>query len=714
MNKNSANLMGVWDSSCDPGFYTPVVTDETPFYTDKNGNKIYEAKLIPNEDVTERIHPLMDILYDPAINVMDMDTFRGRVSQIFQIVSNVLSKSYGPYGSSTIISDYPFKHVTKDGFSIMKKLSFSKDKTIIDDAIKGLIEDPCARLNYAVGDGTTTSIIAVNAIYQEYEKNFCNSEYSRQYAPRDILKSYENVRDKIIEALDNEIESIDTKDHNKMVDTMTKIANISSNADEEITKMIHDLYDELDYPLIELVKAKDGITKKHVTHGYHYKAVLKDQVYVNNDSMTGEYNDVDVLIFDHKINKETFDKILYPLNESCKRMGRNLVVIAPSYDEVAMMEVRRTLMGERSATGKINLILVVGSMVNGLARSLTEDLALLLNTTIINMGYERELINLLKDNDILEVFDISNRHISGINIPTLAPDGKNYIWRNDDGKDFDPCIFTHENCVRVGFASNVTLGMSMDVGSVFNGFNYDKDLYDKTITILDKKLEEVNKKSEAISSYNFEAKDIQTRLFNLKMNIGTIEIGGESVLSQDLLYDAVDDTIKATASAYNNGVVKGCSVSTLRAIHSIISEKKQGDEESDLEYILLSYIEKGFREVYRTLLSSRYENIFIDDCADIKEVYNKIKDYWNWNVGFIAFLECVEKAGKIFEIRPNNAFDLVIDLSIGSNLPYDLTEGKFNPDIINSAKTDKEVLLASTDLISLLITGNQFILADHS
>ena len=33
--------------------------------------------------------------------------------------------------------------------------------------------------------------------------------------------------------------------------------------------------------------------------------------------------------------------------------------------------------------------------------------------------------------------------------------------------------------------------------------------------------------------------------------------------------------------------------------------------------------------------------------------------------------------------------------------------------IINSSKTDKEVLKASADLVSLLITGNQFIVADH-
>ena len=435
---------------------------------------------LPDEtEIISRTHPLMVLDSEPAINVMNIDTFRNRVSKIFQIVSDTLSKSYGPYGSSTIISDYPFKHVTKDGFSIMKKLSFSKDKTIIDDAIKGLIEGPCARLNYAVGDGTTTSIIAVNEIYQRYDEEFCNNPEYNKYAPRDILKAYIKVRDEIIKALDNEIEFVDTKNHDKMVETITKIANISSNADEEITNLIHDLYDELNYPLIEIKKSLDGVTKKVVTRGYHFKSVLKDGMYVNNDAMTGEYSDVDVLIFDHKVTMETFDKIIFPLNESCRQLQRNLLIIAPSYDEVAMIEVSRVLRGEFQASRKINLILSGGSMSGGIARNLCEDLAMLLNTTIINMGYERELISLLKDGvDILELFDISNRNIKGINVPIFVEKEGKQAWTVDTGNIVDSLrlIKNHEKGLRVGFVSNVVLGMNPEVGSVFNGFHYNEEI----------------------------------------------------------------------------------------------------------------------------------------------------------------------------------------------------------------------------------------------
>ena len=46
------------------------------------------------------------------------------------------------------------------------------------------------------------------------------------------------------------------------------------------------------------------------------------------------------------------------------------------------------------------------------------------------------------------------------------------------------------------------------------------------------------------------------------------------------------------------------------------------------------------------------------------------------------------------------------------NSAIDLTTGEFNEDVINTARTDKEVMIASTDLIGLLITGNQLIVME--
>lgn len=687
---------------------------------------IYEYDENDNE---YRVHPLLDMSESPAINVMSASLFQERVSEIFQMTADVLAKSYGPYGSSSIISEYPYHHVTKDGFSIMKKLSFSKDFTIVDDAIKGLIETPCSRLNYAVGDGTTTAIIAVNAIYQAYLDH--EDEIKKEnIPPRDILTAYNKIRDEIVEALKAETEYVDTTNHDEMVDTMTKIAYISANGDEEITNLIHDLYDKLDYPLIEIKKAPDGKTKYTVSEGYHFNAILKDSIYVNNDDFTGEYHNVDILIFDHKITMDCFKSIILPLNEECRKLRRHLVIIAPTYDDVAMLNISRTLNGEFKATNDVNLILMVGSMVNGINRALCEDLAVVLNTTIINMGLEKDFMNEINNGvSVTSLIDINNRDIPGLVVSVR--DGDRIGWSNDTGSITDEhrAVELTKDAIRAGYAENAILGMND--GSTFDGLYYNEFLYDKTINNIRHKLTEAQKRSESVNTYNFEAKDLQKRLFNLQMKIGTIEVGGESTLSQELMYDVVDDTVKATSSAYHNGIVKGCSVSTLRAIERV---RLKGNH-TDLENIIINCIRDGFRSVYKVLLSSVFDDTSIRDIFDfsgettlekVKEIYIKIKEITKWNINYNDFKNFVFASSDrqnvdredgpttmLIGTTGDNLFDTIIDFSVYTACPFDLSTREYNPSIINSAKTDTEVLLASSDLISLLITGNQFIIADH-
>ena len=52
----------------------------------------------------------------------------------------------------------------------------------------------------------------------------------------------------------------------------------------------------------------------------------------------------------------------------------------------------------------------------------------------------------------------------------------------------------------------------------------------------------------------------------------------------------------------------------------------------------------------------------------------------------------------------------VLEYSRVTNTVLDVTDGEFTSDVINSTETDREVLNATVDLLSLLITGNQLVL----
>ena len=107
---------------------------------------------------------------EPRANVLPKEIFEDRAKKVFNIAWQSLSKSFGPYGAPTIICNYPFRHVTKDGFTIMKNLSMDASETLLDQAIMDMASDICGRLNNTVGDGTTSAVVATNSIYQSYLK----------------------------------------------------------------------------------------------------------------------------------------------------------------------------------------------------------------------------------------------------------------------------------------------------------------------------------------------------------------------------------------------------------------------------------------------------------------------------------------------------------------------------------------------------------------
>ena len=174
---------------------------------------------------------------EPLLNVVKKDEFQKRVAKVFKEISDILACSFGASGAPTIISKYPYSHVTKDGFTIFKNITCDIEcGSIIDSVIANLIGDICGRLNYKVGDGTTTAIVATNAIYEAYYENKEFFERNN-ILPRDIVKEFTKLKDHIVEQIKKEAVHF-TDDKEEMLDTIEKIVRISSNGDEELTRMI--------------------------------------------------------------------------------------------------------------------------------------------------------------------------------------------------------------------------------------------------------------------------------------------------------------------------------------------------------------------------------------------------------------------------------------------------------------------------------------------
>lgn len=669
---------------------------------------------------------------EPRINIISKEKFEERVSEVFNILWEKLSKSFGPGGAGTFISRFPEYYTTKDGFTIMKNIAFDKK---LDQVISNMVRAICDRLNFTVGDGTTTAVIATKSTYDSYvsKKDFFAQE---SVLPRQILAQFEEFKKEILKELDIRAKSIQSDNPEVLKENISKVVSISSNGNEEITDMISSLYEELKYPAISHSIAKDGIMKSYITEGYKIDTCLTDKLYINNDNNTMILDGADVLVFDHKVTQETYEMILKPLASMSKDRERHLICIAPFYDEKALSGVIKTdLTRQYKTNNSISLVLMVCSKVTGLEKIRLEDLAMLLNTMVISSSMEKELISKIKTRSNTDsyphnkIFNMDFREISGTCVLVESdPTGssvtlkREYVGNINTTDIWDYTDEVISEGFRIGYCGSCVLGLSE---STFADFHYDQNQYNIYLKTAKDELEEVRRKCENIGAFSLQLTEKQQRFYSLGLKTGVIEVGSTSELSQGYLKDTVDDSIKAAASAFNNGVVLGCNVTLISIIDGMMKKYETNDAEHSklhiLKSLLLKILKDGYIQVYRTVL----ENVISDDSlieyADLDTAHYLFIDklYKIYEMSGISkyVIENNISAEFFRENLPMDYFtskktvvDIIIDLSINSGTVFDVSAAQFNHDVINSTETDKEILKATIDLLSLLITGNQLVL----
>ena len=670
----------------------------------------------------------------PDINVASKEYFEERVEKVFKLLHETLSRSFGPYGAPTIIYNYPYSHVTKDGFTIMKNIVMDVSESLLDQSIANMASDICGRLNYTAGDGTTSAVIATNSIYENYlnMKNIVKDNY---ILPRDMIRKFNEIKAEVVERLKNESVQIQSEDLNVLAENIKKVVYISSNGDEVMTEYISSLYKELGCPAISCQLAQDGETKATIIDGYKYNIALTDKMYINNDNKTMTLGNTDVIIFSKRITIDTYNLILAPLAINCKNRGRHLIVAAPLYDDVALSQtIARELSREYKDNHDVNLVLMNYRATSANAKKLLSDFAMLLNTTMINSEIERDIIDQLKrGRHICEVFNIDNR---GINGSTCVAYGDTkavtYISGEDEERIDEMGLYRMNNTeddIRLGFVSGCNLGLDT---SIFTGpFVYNENLYEAHLRDAKEDLEEKSKKYQKLGTFNFEVSQAQDRLYSLMLKMGIIEIGADSELSQMMEKDAIDDAIKAAASSFTHGVVQGCNLTLIKILKDLRDNGLNNgkDESDDLTALLINILYNGYVDVYKTVLSNVFGDPTLGDALtdDVYKIVSNFKVFFNKVTKYKPVVysdtfddellhdvveSCISESLKRNDKNDHviKVHDVIINYSLRVDKVFDVSTFKYSNDIINSVETDENILKATIDLISLLMSGNQMVL----
>ena len=386
------------------------------------------------------------------------------------------------------------------------------------------------------------------------------------------------------------------------------------------------------------------------------------------------------MIFDHKIDTDTFTNIIIKINDIYRCMGKKLIIVAPSYDAYMCDTVcEQYIKAQFRQYGSINLVLTQYNE-SKLDKYQLSDLSVILRCKVVNQPIIAAISNMLNEHSMEEIIDMAT----------------------DDGYE------TFEFHGIIGFADEVLL--SCNNGSIFKVSNIENDdRYQRTLDHARKELEDIKSKVDyEKQSYAAKIHDANARVLQLEMKNYIYYIGADSVLQKQITWDSVEDVIKCVRSAIKFGVVPGCQLSIARACMDAAKDIQTNhfndiNNPTDEELDMVDNTTKLRIEIITLIYTA---------CVD---VYTRVLNGPE-SVGILKTIDGWQNTTEdnVDEIRNNlvNKIREIIITSIDKYQVFDLDILDYNPFIITSAETDIMVLRSVSELIKILISGNQCIFLD--
>ena len=587
-------------------------------------------------------------------NIIPQEEFEELVTEVFGVIATNISRSLGPLGSSATILNGMMTEATKDGYSILSNYRFNnKYKRLVLNLIKA----PCTKMNNTVGDGTTTVIALTNALFQRY-RNQEKSLYSLYRLPRELTKCLDSVVEEIIEQIQKRARPLDPTDYDKVFN----LAYVVSNGNKEVSSQIAKVYAESKSPVIKLKDSPTNRSYIEAVEGFSFPANAIDSIYVTNEDLSATEQDVMTMLFGQKITRDLLESIIVPVSKVAHLSQKKLLVIAPSYDDY-MCE---TVLGQFANAeirqfGSVNTLMLQYRMAD-IEQGQRDDLAVILRSKTINQ---------LVLNDIKEAIQLSPEKF----VSDAYKDPSSPMYR------------------MLGHAD--TAFISCTNGSIFTSQNIEQDeAYQQALKNAQAELDAIVRSSSMErQSYSHKIYDARARVLQLQMKNYVYYIGADSELQKQILWDSIEDVVKCMRSAIRCGVVPGCQLTIINVCKNLLN--KCDETTPPLRTELLTMIMSACMEVYEMVLHG----------PDKHGLVKMIKD---WNTAYQGDEGAAKLAATAVELGYN-----IIGRSITENRVFDLETRTFNTNIITSAETDVMVLRAATELVKILISGNQCIYVDE-
>jgi chaperonin GroEL (HSP60 family) len=622
---------------------------------------------VANQEENDKViaAKLRKVILDSIVsNVFEEKEFKELFYNVFERMAHNLSLTLGPFGSYAMIDQGTNFCMTKDGFHVLQNIQFADQK---QNRIRSTLYTISHQMVTKVGDGSTTAVVAAFSFLKQMMAYTIENKSIR---PKELNEKIQNVVEEVCKFIAKNAIPVNK---NNLLDVVHNIANIASNDNKKYTDMITSIYEKLgmscNINLTESSTFDDSVSYEDGV--YSTPAYLIDTIYHNKSNVCDRKN-CGVIMFDHTMDNEFFDIFTHTFNECCLRDRKPLIVIGPFYDQFLMDTIRKDAESCVRKSAGFNevlfpMVFLKSNLTQPVARDMYMDLASLFGATIYRPDdtkewlskynkYKTEYSRAKTDYEKALREEMKKKELDpNYKIDTEAIKAKFVI--PEEPKELIETIKSH-----IGYCNEAELG---DKVSSFKGFDHkNESIFNALYHDAEVKLQEEEARALANDTIDNKVFDARTRFSKINCKSATIKVGGSNRLEMSMNLDTLDDAVKASASAVKYGYNQGCNLAIIKAIDMYCDANYKTI--TDVDKYILNALKTSFIEVYRIIL----------------------------NKGFTE-----EKTESI------------IDKSLVSYQCYNMFSDKMDTEakVINSCRTDIEILKGAIAMVGVVLTCNQYI-----
>lgn len=298
----------------------------------------------------------------PGIKIIQRDSFATILSAVNKTV-DLIKPTYGPAGNKVIISKVTHKMVVDDGVQIARDLELTDPA---ENAILGVVREVAIRTNDRVGDGTTSSLIMLQALIQEVSKI---TRIDGRKIEKELKKGFEECQ----EILRTSAKPIKTKED------LLKVARISFD-NAEIAEIIADTWFKLGKDgMVTIDRSGTMKTTVEVAEGIKIdRGYISPYMITNPGRMEAVIEKPHILVTDYRLTE--VNDIIPIMNALVGKQILSLVIICDNIEQNALSTAIINKM-----QGKFNLVAINKPSGDEADTVGLEDLAMMIGAKFFSM-----------------------------------------------------------------------------------------------------------------------------------------------------------------------------------------------------------------------------------------------------------------------------------------------------------------------------------------